>query len=50
MLIEASNIVNEELPIAVLHFGEAIAGYRAALQNFEPSTWGIDLGYVWIQQ
>lgn len=50
MLIEASNIVNEELPVAVLHFGEAIAGYREELQNFEPSSWGIDATYVWIQQ
>jgi peptide/nickel transport system substrate-binding protein len=50
MMIEASNIVNEELPIAVLHFGEAIGGYREELQNFEPSSWGIDSTYVWIQQ
>jgi peptide/nickel transport system substrate-binding protein len=50
LMIEAANIVNEELPVAVLHFGQAIAGYRDVLQNFEPSTWGIDLSYVWIQQ
>src|SRR5215218_4613073 len=50
LLIEASNIVNDELPVAVSHFSKAIIGYREELQNFEPSTWGVDLSYVWIQQ
>ena len=27
-----------------------IIGYREELQNFEPSSWGVDLTYVWIQQ
>ncbi|MGH2617213.1 MAG: ABC transporter substrate-binding protein, partial [Thermomicrobiales bacterium] len=50
LLIEATNIVNDELPVAVMHFSDAIIGYREELQNFEPSSWGIDLNYVWIQQ
>jgi peptide/nickel transport system substrate-binding protein len=50
MLIEASNIVNEEQPVAVLHFSQAHAAYSDRLQNFIPSTWGVDLTYVWIQQ
>ena len=50
LIIEATNIVNNELPVAVLHFSKANIGYRDALQNFEPSSWGVDLNYVWIQQ
>ena len=50
LLIEVGNIVNDELPVAVMHFSKAIIGYREALQNFEPSSWGVDLNYVWIQQ
>ena len=33
-----------------LHFSKAIIGYSEELQNFEPSSWGVDLSYVWIQQ
>ena len=50
LVIEATNIVNEELPVAVMHFSKANIGYREELQNFEPSSWGVDLSYVWIQQ
>jgi len=50
LLIEASNIVNDELPVAVLFFSQAHVAYRDRLQNFAPSTWGVDLRYVWIQQ
>jgi len=50
LLIEASNIVNDEQPIAVLHFSQAHAAFNDALQNYAPSTWGVDLNQVWIQQ
>jgi peptide/nickel transport system substrate-binding protein len=50
LLIEASNIVNDEQPIAVLQFSQAHAAYNDALQNYAPSTWGVDLNQVWIQQ
>jgi peptide/nickel transport system substrate-binding protein len=50
LLIEATNIINDDLPVAVTHFSKAIIGYREELQNFEPSSWGVDLSYVWIQQ
>jgi peptide/nickel transport system substrate-binding protein len=50
LLIEASNIVNDEQPVAVLHFFQDHAAYSDRLQNYIPSTWGIDLTYVWIQQ
>jgi peptide/nickel transport system substrate-binding protein len=50
LLIRASNIINEELPIAMLYFSQDHIAYNEALQNFIPSTWGIDLSQVWIQQ
>jgi peptide/nickel transport system substrate-binding protein len=50
LMIEATNLVNEDLPVAVLHFGKARAGYSDRLQNFKPGPWGVDLTYVWIQQ
>jgi peptide/nickel transport system substrate-binding protein len=50
LLVEASNIVNDEQPIAVLHFSQAHAAFNDALQNYSPSTWGVDLTQVWIQQ
>ncbi|MFT4038381.1 MAG: ABC transporter substrate-binding protein [Thermomicrobiales bacterium] len=50
LLIEASNIVNDEQPIAVLQFSQAHAAYNDALQNYKPSTWGVDLNQVWVQQ
>ncbi|HEU4487909.1 MAG TPA: ABC transporter substrate-binding protein, partial [Actinomycetota bacterium] len=50
LLIEATNLVNEDLPVAVMHFGKARAGFSDRLQNFEPGPWGVDLTYVWIQQ
>jgi peptide/nickel transport system substrate-binding protein len=50
LLIEASNIVNDEQPVAVLNFSQGHSAYNDALQNYAPSTWGIDLNQVWIQQ
>jgi peptide/nickel transport system substrate-binding protein len=51
LIIEATNIVNEELPVAVLYFGQGIAGYSDRLQNYKPSAWGsADASYLWIQQ
>jgi peptide/nickel transport system substrate-binding protein len=50
LLIQASNIVNEEQPATIMHFPQAHAAYNESLQNYIPSTWGTDLSYVWIQQ
>jgi peptide/nickel transport system substrate-binding protein len=50
LIIEATNVVNDDLPVAVMHFSRANIGYSDRLQNFEPSAWGVDLNYVWIQQ
>ena len=50
LLIEASNIVNDEQPVAVLYFNQDHDAFRDALRNYIPSTWGEDLPQVWIQQ
>jgi peptide/nickel transport system substrate-binding protein len=50
LIVEATNLVNEELPVGVMHFRKAISGYSDRLQNYNPSSWGVDLTYVWIQQ
>jgi peptide/nickel transport system substrate-binding protein len=50
LLIQASNIVNDQQPVAVLLFQQAHAAYSDRLQNYIPSTWGADLPYIWIQQ
>ena len=50
LIIEATDIVNEDLPVAVMHFSKTNTGYSDRLQNFKPSDWGVDLSYVWVQQ
>jgi ABC-type transport system substrate-binding protein len=50
LLIQATNIVNDEQPVAVMHFSQDHIAYSDRLQNFTPGPWGIDLSYVWIQQ
>ena len=51
LLIQATNIVNEAQPATILDFPQGSrSAFRDHLQNFKPSTWGVDLSYVWIQQ
>jgi peptide/nickel transport system substrate-binding protein len=50
LIIEATNIVNDDLPVAVMHFSKANVGFSDRLQNFKPSAWGVDTAYVWIKQ
>lgn len=51
LLIEATNIVNDDLPVMVLHFGRAIVAYSDRLQNYKPNTWGgTPINYIWIRQ
>jgi peptide/nickel transport system substrate-binding protein len=49
LLIEASNIVNDELPVLILIFGESILAYSTRLRNFVPGPWGTPIPYVWIE-
>ena len=49
LLIEATNIVNEELPVLVLHFSKALVGAQDRVKNYQPNTWGgVPLSYLWI--
>jgi ABC-type transport system substrate-binding protein len=50
LMIQATNIVNDELPVAVMLFSKDNIGYSDRLQNFKPGPGGIDLAYVWIQE
>jgi peptide/nickel transport system substrate-binding protein len=50
LLIQASNIVNDEQPVGIMYFRQDHDAYSDRLQNYSPSTWGIDLSQVWIQQ
>jgi peptide/nickel transport system substrate-binding protein len=50
LLIQVSNIINDEQPIGVMYFSKRIFGFSDRLQNYVPSTWGIDYSWVWIQQ
>jgi peptide/nickel transport system substrate-binding protein len=50
LVIEATDLINEDLPVAVLHFDKTNIGYSARLRNYVPSTWGTDFTYVWVQE
>ena len=50
LLIQASNIVNDEQPVGIMYFRQDHDAYSDRLQNYRPSTWGIDLSQVWIQE
>ena len=48
LVIAATDLINEDLPVAVLHFLDANVGYSSRLQNFRPTAWGLDLVSIWI--
>jgi peptide/nickel transport system substrate-binding protein len=50
LLIQVSNILNDEQPIGVMFFSRRIFGFSDRLRNYIPTTWGVDYPYVWIQQ
>lgn len=51
LLIEASNLVNDDAAILTLFFRDDIVAYSDRIQNFEPGPWGgVPLNYLWIQQ
>jgi peptide/nickel transport system substrate-binding protein len=50
LIIESTNIINDELPVAVMHFSKANVGYSERLQNFKPSAWGTAIDYVWLDE
>ncbi|MFT4038384.1 MAG: ABC transporter substrate-binding protein [Thermomicrobiales bacterium] len=48
LMIAATDMINEDLPVGVLHFVDANLGYSTRLQNFAPTAWGLDLTQIWI--
>jgi peptide/nickel transport system substrate-binding protein len=50
LVIAATDIINEDLPVGVLHFIDANIGYSTRLQNFHPTAWGLDLSVIWISE
>ena len=49
LLIQATNLINDDLPVGVMYFGATSIGYSDRLQNFTPTAWGMDPRYIWIQ-
>jgi peptide/nickel transport system substrate-binding protein len=47
LLIEASNIVNDDQPIGLIAFSKGIAAWSDHVHNYHPSAWG-NLSYVGI--
>lgn len=50
LVIAATDMINEDLPVGVLHFIDASIGYSTRLQNFQPTAWGLDLTPIWISE
>ena len=50
LIIEATNIVNDELPVGVMHFSKGIFGYTDRLQNYKRGPWGVYFEYLWMQE
>jgi ABC-type transport system substrate-binding protein len=50
LLIAASNLVNEDVPIMVSTFGKGIVAYNTRVHNYIPGPWGIPINHVWISQ
>jgi len=48
LIVAATDLVNEDLPVTVLHFSNDNVGYSARIQNYQHTTWGTDMSYVWI--
>ena len=52
ILIEQTNIVNDDLPIAVFRFAEGRTGYNERLHNFYPNDYNLlwSLPFVWVDE
>jgi peptide/nickel transport system substrate-binding protein len=54
LLIQAMNIVNDDLPVAVVNFTKGRNGHNVRLQNYRPTATSAgpvwSLPYVWIQE
>jgi ABC-type transport system substrate-binding protein len=55
MLIEAQNLVNNDLPVGILWFGQNRDGYNVRVRDWHPNAYGSpdltwSLPYVWIEE
>ncbi len=51
LMIQYTNIVNDEMPISVLWFGQDNSAISARVQNVFPGPWGgLGIEYVWIAE
>jgi ABC-type transport system substrate-binding protein len=53
LLIEANNLINDELPVVVISFRKDRTAYNVRMHNFTPNAPGgllWSLPYVWIEQ
>jgi peptide/nickel transport system substrate-binding protein len=54
LLIQAMNIVNDDLPLAVINFTKGRNGHSVRLQNYKPTATSVgpvwSLPYVWIKE
>jgi peptide/nickel transport system substrate-binding protein len=54
LLIQQSNIVNEDLPVGILVFRDQRVAFSDRLHNFFPTTVGSNeywsLGYTWVEE
>lgn len=50
LVIAATDMINEDLPVGVLHFSDANIGYSTRLQNFQPTAWGLDITRIWMSE
>ena len=49
LMIEYSNVVNEEQPVGIINFSVGITAWNNRLHNIFPSAWGgAGIEYVWV--
>ena len=51
LLIQADNLVNEDLPMGIMHFNTAVDAHRDRVHNVFPGAFGSGgFEYVWVEQ
>ena len=50
LLVEASNLINEDLPVAIMWFREDRTAFNVRVHNFAPNAFGLlwSLNWVWV--
>ncbi|MDQ2683180.1 MAG: ABC transporter substrate-binding protein [Chloroflexota bacterium] len=51
LMIQYSNIVNEEQPVGIINFSVQIAAWNNRVHNYFPNAWGgLGVTYIWIEE